>query len=462
MAGSKQRKTKRGFAMANLVIFTVLLATFGTLFFTMPKQGVSLVEKRNLAGVPKFSWDSLFFGLYIDSLDLYVADNFPYRERLVATSFKLEEWRGFRSAKIGFIETKVGVEEQIPVGVDTALLAGHDSLTFDTAGSGDKAGAGLIIYNGRCMELFGGNNALAKSYATTINKFQEALAGKATIYVAAVPSSIAFNAPDEYGRMALSEKANIDAVYANLAPGIRKVDAYSEIAAHRNEYVYFGTDHHWTALGAYYAYVAFCKSASIAPIQLSAMEKKTKRRYFGSLYQQTLDSRLKENPDSVEYWKVPGKHVTVRFAGGAAQNKPVPASLYAEGAGGANSYGVFLGGDNPLMRVQTSVKNGRKVVIVKNSYGNPFAPYFTANYEEVWVLDYRYYNHSLIDLVNENGIQDVVFLNGVFSVNTTWHIKMIGKLLRSSGTTVENPADTVKQPADTVKLIHVDSLKNKP
>ncbi len=457
---------KKNFSMLNLVLFTAVLGVMGVYFFFSPRHAVSELEKRKLAGVPVFSWDSLFHGSYLDSIDLYVADNFPFRERFVATSFRLKEIRGIRSDEIGFIETKIGVEQQIPtdididIGTDTALLAQNDSLVFDTTGTGDEAGAGLLIFNGRAMELFGGNNAMAKSYATTINKFQEALAGRATIYVAAVPSSIAFLAPDEYRRMALSEKANIDAVYTNLAPGIRTVDAYTEIAAHRGEYIYFGTDHHWTALGAYYAYSAFCKSAAIAPIQLTAMEKKTKRNYLGSLYYLTRDSRLRENPDSVEYWKVPGRHKTYRYAGGAAQNKPVAGSLYAEGSGG---YGVFLGGDNPLMRIDTEVKNGRKVVIVKNSYGNPFATYFVANYEQVYVIDYRYYNHSLIDLVTENNINDVVFINGVFSLNTTWHIRMIGKLLRpGAGGKPKADSDSVHvvAPADTVKATHIDSLKN--
>lgn len=65
----------------------------------------------------------------------------------------------------------------------------------------------------------------------------------------------------------------------------------------------------------------------------------------------------------------------------------------------------------------------------KNSYGNPFATYFTANYETVFIIDYRYYTGSLVDLVKENNINDIIFLNGVFSANTTWHIKMMGKVM---------------------------------
>ena len=137
-----------------------------------------------------------------------------------------------------------------------------------------------------------------------------------------------------------------------------------EILWHKSEYIYFGTDHHWTGLGAYYAYVAFCKAAAINPISLDAMTYKVKKKYLGSLYYLTRDSRLKENPDSVEYWMVPGNHKTLRY--GSITSKGTPATLYAEYASGGNAYGVFLGGDNPLMKIDNEIKNGRKCVIVKN------------------------------------------------------------------------------------------------
>ena len=158
---------------------------------------------------------------------------------------------------------------------------------------------------------------------------------------------------------------------------------------------------------------------------------------------------------------VPGKHITLRY--GESNTKAFAGSLYAEGAKGGNSYGVFLGGDNPLMRIDNpEINNGKKICIVKNSYGNPFSTYFTANYQTVFVLDYRYYKGSIIDLIKDEGITDLVFINGIFSANTSWHIKMMTKIMKAQvpGKPAE-PKDASGNPADTAKHINPDSLKKK-
>jgi hypothetical protein len=469
----RRRSSRQKFAFFNLILFTIVLVVMGNLFFVLPKSTVSVVEKRKLAEMPAGSlfhdggFDTnfvklIFSGAYFKDVDDYFADHFPLRENFVATSFWLKERRGFHSEKIGFYKT-VGVDAQVPTGVDTTLGVKADSIPLDSADHGSaETTEGVVIYDGRAMEVFGGSSKMARLYADAVNKYQVALQGTANIYVIGVPSSIAFYPPTEYRKMASTEQANINQIYGFLSPGIKTVNAYDEIAAHRSQYIYFGTDHHWTGLGAYYAYVAFCKTSGQAPIALDAMTHKVKKNYLGSLYYLTRDSRLKDNPDSVEYWMVPGRHTTLRY--GTTLTKGTAGSLYAEHASGGNSYGVFLGGDNPLMRIDNpDIHNGKKVVIVKNSYGNPFSTYFTANYETVFVVDYRYYNGSLLDLIKDNAINDVIFINGVFSANTSWHIKMMAKVMNGSGAKNPKPPkpDSAPKDADTVKNNVKDSLKNK-
>ncbi len=454
------RKSRKINAYLMLIVFTIVLGVFGIFSLVGSKQKYSAVDNRDLAYNPPFSTHSFFSGFYLHAIDSVYADNFPYRDQLVTGANFMKAHRGYHPPQIGFYKTQ-GVEQQVPVDVDTAL-GKQDVIPFDTVDHGpSETTGGVVIYDGRAMELFGGNSSMAKQFAACINKYQEELNGIANIYVAAVPSSIAFYPPSEYRKMATSEKTNIDQIYSNLSPGIKAVNAYDEIAAHRNQYIYFGTDHHWTGLGAYWAYVGFCKSAGITPIALDAMTHKVKKKYYGSLYFLTKDERLRENPDSVEYWMVPGKHTTLRY--GTSLGKGMAGSLYAEGASGGNAYGVFLGGDNPLMRIDNDYnKNGRKCVIIKNSYGNPFATYFTANYETVFVVDYRYYTGSLLDLIKDNKINDVIFVNGVFSANTSWHIKMMGKIMKGTGTKNPKPKqDSTPKNADSLRNSIGDSLRDK-
>jgi hypothetical protein len=456
-------KVNRTFSYINVTLFTLALTAFGILFFTMPKLKVSEYEKRPLAQIPAFSWSEFFDGKYLDSLDKYYADNFPLRENFVALNFDLKEKRGIRSEDVGFIKA-VAIDRQVPIGVDTTSgktdSTASDSIV-DVGPADTEMGGGLLIYNQHCMEVFGGSRAMANSYASAVNQYATLLPAL-KIYCVCVPSSIAFNSNEEYRKNGVAEQTNINQIYSSLNPSVIAVDAFSEIAAHKNEYIYFRTDHHWTGLGAYYAYVATLKRAGMTPIALSAMTHKVKPNYLGSLYYITHDSRLKDFPDSVEYWMVPGRHTTLRY--GESNTKAFASSLYAEGAKGGNSYGVFLGGDNPLMRIDNpDISNGRRICIVKNSYGNPYSTYFTANFERVFVVDYRYYKGSIMDLIKDEGITDLVFINGIFSANTSWHIKMMTKIMKAQvpGKPKEPKSDSASSPADSSKHINVDSLKKK-
>src|SRR5690606_23630338 len=116
------------------------------------------------------------------------------------------------------------------------------------------------------------------------------------------------------------EPPNISATSAMLDPSVVAVDVVSALTGHQHEYIYFRTDHHWTALGAYYAYLAFCQVAGFSPIPLDAMEHGTITPFRGSLYRYTRDQKLHRQPDYVEYWVPPGEIEVAR--GGKAKPKP--------------------------------------------------------------------------------------------------------------------------------------------
>lgn len=463
----KKAVTKK-LAWINLFLFGTVLTVMGVLFLVLPTQKVSEVEKRKLSEFPSFSAKSFFSGQFTDSLDMYVADQFPMREDFVTVSFAIAEHRGIRDEKVKFYQAS-DLKKTEPALTPGKLDSVTDTSAAVAAAIADSSGAtgdggdivsNMLIYNGMAIQFFGGNNKMAKVYAEAINKFQQALKGKATIYDVVVPSTSDLYMPDEYRKQSASEKKNIDAIYSFLDPGIKSVDAYTPMMAHKDEYLFFNTDHHWTGTGAYYAYSAFCAKAGMTPVQFSQCERKVKKNWLGSLYQLSRDQRLRENPDSAVYYKVPGPYKTWRYVD-TNIDKGIPTSLYAEHGAG---YGVFLGGDFPLLKVETEKQTGRSVVIIKNSFGNAFSPYFVYNFDKVYVIDYRYFNHSLVDFVIENGITDVVFLNNSFSANTSWHIHRIEKLLKGGSPTVPKPdsAKTAKSPADTTKKKPVDSLKPKP
>ena len=111
--------------------------------------------------------------------------------------------------------------------------------------------------------------------------------------------------PKEFHSGTHSQKQMIEATYAYMNESIVTVDAYSEIRKHTDEYIFFRTDHHWTQRGAYYAYVAFCKSLDLEPFSLDEFEVQSKAlsEYVFLTANYPQSSVLKENPDTVHYYR---------------------------------------------------------------------------------------------------------------------------------------------------------------
>ena len=437
----------------HFVLFGGFLAVFGILFFITSKQKISVYENRNLAPFPQFGYEKLMDGKYLDSVDLYYADNFPFRDKFVQFSSWLSRKKGIRSDEIGIYIAKNKTPD-----TDTALVQKTDSLNpTDTAtantNGGEEMNTNLLIYKGMALDFYGGSLAMEKSYAAILNSYADVLAGK-KIYSLIIPTHSEFAMPEQYKYMTGRQKKSIDNVNDNLSASIIKVDAFAQLEAHKNEYIYFNTDHHWSVLGAYYAYSAFCSSAGFTPIDLEANLKYTKKKFLGSQYLLTLDDRLKANPDSFYYISIPMKYKAFRYMAKTPDKAEKATLVFSNYA----NYGAFLGGDFPLMKVTTENKNEKKIVIVKNSYGNVFAPFLISHYEEVYIVDYRYFKGGLVNLIKDNGITDVLFLQCTFFVNTSWHLNKIKNLMYKANVKVEIEADSIKIDSVKTEDVKKDSI----
>jgi hypothetical protein len=416
--------------------------------------------------VPAFTWKSLFEGHYTDSLDKYYADNFPYRDELVQFSGALNEHFGYRAGDVkiyNFDRDRGKIEPVVTENkaADSSATVKTDSTAgdsvpviheMDTVRNDGEFVNSIFIYQGRGYQIFGGSSAAAGSYAGMINTYHKLLGDSVTIHCLVIPSAIDYYLPEKYKGKSSHEKANIDLIYSLLAPGIRTHDAWSEINKHTDEYLYYHTDHHWTVLGAYYAYRAFCNSEGFTPYEQSQLTRKVKRKFLGSLYDLTRDSRLLENKDSVEYFLLPVKPKVMLYKDKNLKN-PVKSSLLVEMASGANSYSVFLGGDYPLLKAETGITNGKRILIIKDSFGNAISPFFALHYEEVYVIDYRYFDSNILDLIRQNKITDVIFLHNTFMANSKYTVKKELYLLRTKGPAADPPvkSDSTQKTSVSIK-----------
>jgi hypothetical protein len=429
--------------------FVSVLCIGGLISLFVPSNEISEIENRRLVPLPTFSVLSLFQGSFTDSLDLFYSDNFPLREDLVTLASSIKDIGGY-STGIRYYET-VGDAEDTSESKDTILLMPSDTLKKKPAAK-DSAKAipdfnkssSVIVYENRAIQLFSGTQEVARRYAEMVNLYQQTF-DSLQIYCMIAPTPIDFYLPKEYKKSSNNEKSSIDFVKSQLDSTIIFGDAYSEIAKHTDRYIYFNTDHHWTGLGAYYAYRGFCKSAGFQPYDLNQFEKKKlKKKFLGSLYGITLDKRLRNVKDSVEYYKLPIPTKTYRY--NLDSQRFEKTSLFSN----VSNYANFLGGDHPLVRIESEVNN-EKLLIIKDSFGNAVAPYMALHFGTVYVMDYRYYDVNLPDFVKSHGITAIMFLHNTFAVNSKYSSYRGRYFLSYRPKADENPAEDVKvQEADTV------------
>jgi hypothetical protein len=291
---------------------------------------------------------------------------------------------------------------------------------------GVRKGA-VFIFKNRGFELFSGGASMGKQYAQVINSFNRLKIPGLKIYNLIIPNGFEFEVTEKYKDRIKPAKQSINELYSHLDPDIIKVNPVDTIRKHRTEYIYFNTDHHWTSLGAYYAYRSFCAAAAHVPVELDSIPSKVKPGFLGLFYRVTKSNILKSNPDSVRYYLFPD---SINFYIGASSiGYWAPSRMYAEQVTGANSYSVFLQGDLPICKMETQKKNGRKIAIVKESYGNAFAPFLINNYEKIIVVDQRSYKGNFVAMLKAEGINELLFLNNIFAAHTQFHIDHIRKLL---------------------------------
>lgn len=291
---------------------------------------------------------------------------------------------------------------------------------------GVKKGA-VFIYKNRGFELFSGGASMGKLYAETINKYSRLKLPGLKIYNLIIPNAFEFEVTERYKDLVKPASEAISNIFAAEDAEIIKINPVDEIRKHRTEYIYFHTDHHWTSLGAYYAYRSFCSAAGLTPVSLDTVSSKIKPGFLGFFYRITKSSVLKNNPDSVRYYLF--KDSLNFYIGSNSIGYWSPSHMYAEQASGDNSYSVFLQGDLPICKMETQHKNGRKIAIVKESYGNAFAPFLINNYEKVIVVDQRGYRGDFIAMLKAEGINELLFINNIFAAHTQFHIDDIGGLM---------------------------------
>jgi hypothetical protein len=426
---------QNGMYRLHVLLFIALLISGGVgLFFSENEAFIRDTEKRRMNPVPTPSWGSLLDGNYARQVEAWAVDRLPGRKEWMEAAVWLTNSRGFAYSDERVYQGINPAAAHHQAATDSAVQKPEknkasqlfrDSLRSDTAGYVNEQ---LFITRGRALQLFGGNTAVARRFARVVNRYAQVLGPQVNVYCGVAPSASELYLPEKYRSMGSSEAANIQFIGQQLDSTVRFFDPVPFLHDHLHQYLYFHTDHHWTARGAYQAYAAWCTAASMEPVPLDQMTRKVIPNFYGSLYLQTRDNILKKNRDSVEFFR-PAQATTTHYY--TAMDQPPNVGDYlVEYARGHNSYGVFLGADYPMMCIKVAnPESERRVLLIKNSYGNAFAPFLVNHFKEVHVADYRYFTGSIREWVAKHQITDVIILHGVFSANTDWHVARTAAIL---------------------------------
>lgn len=274
------------------------------------------------------------------------------------------------------------------------------------------------------FELYSYTESGAKKYAAAVNHTAEALEGISDVYELLVPLSSGVTLPDEYfGEIKSSnQRKALDKIIKKAASSVKVVDMYDKLMKHRDEYIYFRTDHHWTALGAYYGYERFCEEKGIIPIILERRESADFGDFLGSFYNDTNKSKkMEKNPDDMKVYYPISENLSLRYTNQQGNKGSWEVIHDVSDYPTAIKYSTFIAGDNPYTQIKNDDLDGGEIcVVVKESFGNAFVPYLTDHYSKIYVIDYRYWEGNLIDFAKEKKADDVIFVNNLSMIRSEY------------------------------------------
>lgn len=287
-----------------------------------------------------------------------------------------------------------------PVGVDGVVTNGQVAVTID----GHRWG----------ISLYGGGTG--ENYAKYLNEFKEKVGSNVNVFNMVVPTASAFYLPAGYEEYNASHRDSINNIANNLV-NVINIDGYAALEAKTDEYIYTRTDHHWMPLGAYYAAKAFCDVAMVPVKELSTYEPVDVEGFVGTMYAFTeYDEQIKNDPETFRYYIPSTDYTATYYKTDFTIDEEVKyfTSIFVEQPA-SGAYSTFMGGDQKIVKIETENKNGRKLCVFKDSYGNAEIPFFIDSFQEIYVCDVRYFDVYAPDFVKDNGITDVLFTMCTFS-----------------------------------------------
>ena len=363
-------------------LFSAFIGVFLVANAVSPDRTFSEVENRNLEQLPavdfgtpeKLFRDGNFFnGQFMRDFETYTTDQFIGRDAWVDLKARTER--------------ALGKKEN-----NNVYFADNDTLITRF----DQPAADRVTENLNYVNKFVENVDIPVVFSL--------IPSQACIWADRLPEG-APNA-SQTDLMAQAQEAVTGATWA---------DVYTPLMEHKDEDIFYRTDHHWTSLGAYYGYTGLASALGYTPVPLTDYTPTVRStEFYGTVFSSSGVRWVK--PDTITTY-VPDDGITVVSHTYDNSGNPVEEqrALYVESfLSVKDKYSMFLGGNQSLGVVtNTNNPDGPKLLIIRDSYADSLVPFLTAHYSEIHLIDPRYYHLSVKDYVAQNGIDQALVLYSV-------------------------------------------------
>ncbi|MDE6342962.1 MAG: hypothetical protein K2K93_11675 [Muribaculaceae bacterium] len=470
-----------------LVIVGIFFLLMTAVFVFLPRSTYSVLEKRDLAEFPDYRKYTDRPGEYTAAVSSWFSDTEPYRDELMTLSMNIrgamkgdfiteEDAVSFRPADTA-PTPKTEKSDASPAEMQSSdeesdVTADGESEEESPAESESddedlddgvaKLGSSgtIIVGKGdktRALMAFGGTPKGGGGYVDLLNTLADEFPGK-NVYAMVAPLATEYYLPAKAAKASNPQKPFIYSVRDRLSPKVKFVDIYDELSKHKKEDIYLRTDHHWSGLGGYYAAKRLAQAAGVPFKGLDAYDKHTVKGFVGSMYGYTKDISVKKAPEDFVYYTPNQVTYDAEFVAYTLnkkfqitrESKPYKSSFFKHFKdGNGNAYLTFIGSDQVYVKVKTSTPGNRKLLIIKDSYGNAVPGNLFYSFNEVHVVDFRYFTHNLKKYINDNGITDIAVCFNVFNAYSSGSASKVKKMLTQTGGVQASAASQSKSDAGT-------------
>ena len=347
------------------VLFAAGVCLIFVLYIVLPDVEFSSTENRFLQGRPGISWSSLSDGSFMKKFETYTDEQIPFRTI----------WIGMKAQS----------EALLCKNENNSIVLGADGYLFEKELAPSKqAGKNVeTIIRFAASEAVGGRNVVT-AIAPTASR----------IYADKVPKGMPITDQSSYEKLMEIASAK--------QKNIVVTDMVNKLAEHRNEYLYYRTDHHWTTQGAYYAYEEVCEDLGREPVDITQLERHSIDNFFGTLY-----AKYKGNgctADVIDYYDI-----SVESYSDSDGN--VYDGLYdIDAAETYDKYALFMHGNPGCGIIRSANCDNGELIVIKDSYANCLIPFLTYNYGTIITIDPRYMGDSVAQLAAEHDGADILIL----------------------------------------------------